>query len=81
MRLLITPKATFPAKAVDGAHSPRFNTTLRAATPEFPNGQIAQLVEQRTENPRVDSSILSLATIYCSQVVHSSLNLLKFSQT
>jgi hypothetical protein len=25
-------------------------------------GQIAQLVEQRTENPRVDSSILSLAT-------------------
>ena len=26
-------------------------------------GQIAQLVEQRIENPRVDSSILSLATI------------------
>ena len=28
-------------------------------------GQIAQLVEQRIENPRVDSSILSLATIFC----------------
>ena len=28
------------------------------------SGQIAQLVEQRTENPRVDSSILSLATIF-----------------
>ena len=26
-------------------------------------GQVAQLVEQRTENPRVGSSILSLATI------------------
>ncbi len=29
-------------------------------TPPF--GQIAQLVEQRTENPRVGSSILPLAT-------------------
>ncbi len=28
------------------------------------NGSIAQLVEQRIENPRVDSSILSRATIY-----------------
>ena len=27
------------------------------------NGQVAQSVEQRTENPRVGSSILSLATI------------------
>jgi hypothetical protein len=26
--------------------------------------QVAQSVEQRTENPRVDSSILSLGTIY-----------------
>jgi hypothetical protein len=26
-------------------------------------GQVAQLVEQRTENPRVDGSIPSLATI------------------
>ena len=63
MKLSITPKATFPAKAVDCAHSPRFNTPLWAATPATSNGQIAQLVEQRTENPRVDSSILSLATI------------------
>ena len=28
------------------------------------DGQIAQLVEQRTENPRVHSSILCLATIF-----------------
>lgn len=28
------------------------------------NGQVAQSVEQRTENPRVGSSILSLATIH-----------------
>ncbi len=28
------------------------------------NAQIAQSVEQRTENPRVDSSILSLGTIF-----------------
>ena len=27
-------------------------------------GQVAQLVEQWTENPRVGSSILSLATIF-----------------
>jgi hypothetical protein len=29
----------------------------------FPIGQIAQLVEQRTENPRVPGSIPGLATI------------------
>ncbi len=28
------------------------------------DGQVAQLVEQRTENPRVGSSILPLATIF-----------------
>ena len=65
------PKATFPAKAVDGAHSPRFNTPLCAATPATPNGQIAQLVEQRTENPRVDSSILSLATTFLFHIFPS----------
>ena len=32
-------------------------------------GQVAQLVEQRTENPRVDGSIPSLATIPPLQVV------------
>ena len=30
----------------------------------FPQGQIAQLVEQRTENPRVVGSIPTLATIF-----------------
>ena len=31
-------------------------------------GQVAQLVEQRTENPRVDGSIPSLATIQLTQI-------------
>lgn len=31
------------------------------------NGQVAQSVEQGTENPRVGSSILSLATIFPSE--------------
>ncbi len=34
-----------------------------------PFGQIAQSVEQRTENPCVDSSILSLTTKGCSVTV------------
>jgi hypothetical protein len=37
----------------------------------FPDGQVAQLVEQRTENPRVDGSIPSLATIPSSTDVHN----------
>ena len=36
----------------------RFNTPLASI-----HGQVAQSVEQGTENPRVGSSILSLATI------------------
>ena len=38
-----------------------------------PPGQVAQLVEQRTENPRVGSSTLPLATNYpinSTQIVH-----------
>ena len=38
-------------------------------------GQIAQLVEQRTENPRVGGSIPSLATIYLSKKSLKSPNL------
>jgi hypothetical protein len=34
--------------------------------PGFRRGQIAQLVEQRIENPRVDGSIPPLATTYKS---------------
>ena len=33
-------------------------------------GQVAQLVEQRTENPRVGSSILSQATIRINSLGH-----------
>jgi hypothetical protein len=34
------------------------------------SGQVAQLVEQRTENPRVGGSIPSLATISSSTDIH-----------
>ena len=34
----------------------------RRIAPLIPHGQVAQSVEQGTENPRVGSSILSLAT-------------------
>ncbi len=37
---------------------------LLASDPD--HGRVAQLVEQRIENPRVDSSILSPATIFFS---------------
>ena len=33
-----------------------------------PGGQVAQLVEQRTENPRVGGSIPPLATIFSSRI-------------
>jgi hypothetical protein len=36
-------------------------------------GQVAQLVEQGTENPRVGSSILSLATIFHSKFLVSKI--------
>ena len=41
---------------LDGALAGRSNTH------PFPGGQVAQLVEQRTENPRVGGSIPPLAT-------------------
>ena len=44
-------------KPIDAQHKPTLNR------PFFRVGQIAQLVEQRTENPCVRSSILRLATI------------------
>ena len=42
---------------------PRSNIRPGARAGARLNGQVAQLVEQRTENPRVGSSILPLATI------------------
>ena len=48
-----------PLGMVDVAAGFRSNRRLRAV----PDGQVAQSVEQGTENPRVGSSILSLATI------------------
>jgi hypothetical protein len=61
------------ALLVDGLAARRFNTRplrpVRSHAFESgtvsgsPDGQVAQLVEQRTENPRVDGSIPSLATI------------------
>ncbi len=32
---------------------------------DLPSAEVAQLVEQRTENPRVSSSILLLGIFYC----------------
>ena len=43
---------------LDGLRAHRFNSRSFSS----PHGQVAQLVEQRTENPRVGSSILPLAT-------------------
>ena len=37
------------------------------------DGQVAQLVEQRTENPRVGSSILPLATIFSTTCIASEI--------
>ena len=55
-------------RALDGAQGNGFNCALEnTAIGVFDSlschGQIAQLVEQGTENPRVGSSILPLATI------------------
>ena len=47
---------------LDSLWGNRFNTPLAS------NGQVAQLVEQGTENPRVGSSILSLATIFINEI-------------
>ena len=46
--------------------APDIGTLLRPC-----GGQVAQLVEQRTENPRVGSSILPLATIFSKTYVLS----------
>ena len=45
-------------RLLDGPGAGRSNTR-----PSVPGGQVAQLVEQRTENPRVGGSIPPLATI------------------
>ena len=55
---------------VDSSPRNRLNTRFKIQprhhpmATSFPNGQVAQSVEQGTENPCVGSSILSLATIY-----------------
>jgi hypothetical protein len=45
----------------------KIRTRIRMQASNVTNGQVAQLVEQRTENPRVGSSILPLATIFKPQ--------------
>ena len=50
-------------KPIDAHNKPTLNHEF------FKVGQIAQLVEQRTENPCVRSSILRLATICSAQPV------------
>ena len=41
-----------------------YTNSLARKNEQRPNGLVAQLVEQRTENPRVGSSILSQATLF-----------------
>ncbi len=48
---------------LDSTGSDRFNTHLSTTGDSAYNAQVAQSVEQGTENPRVGSSILSLGTI------------------
>ena len=55
MALLVIAGKIRPS--LDSRPCSRFNTRLLSVS-----GQVAQLVEQGTENPRVGSSILSLAT-------------------
>ena len=52
--------------SLDGIGVNRFNTLPPS------DGQVAQLVEQRTENPRVGSSTLPLATILINNLANSS---------
>ena len=47
---------------LDSAPRSRFNTRSDFFGPIQPKAQVAQSVEQGTENPRVGSSILSLGT-------------------
>src|SRR3954451_3216403 len=68
--------ATGPAAGMNGA-APAFTPPLahgifRARFPALPRAQVAQLVEQRTENPRVGGSIPSLGTTFlllCNQAI------------
>ena len=50
-------------RLLDGPGAGRSNTR-----PPIPGGQVAQLVEQRIENPRVGGSIPPLATIKAGSV-------------
>ena len=57
----------FCKKTVDGQREKQFNTPRlneAAKTPRKANAPIAQLVEQRIENPRVPGSIPGRGTIY-----------------
>ena len=53
--------------AFDIAKSLIYTNKLALYKRVLKNGLVAQLVEQRTENPRVGSSILSQATIFIEQ--------------
>ena len=60
-------------RALDAPGPGRFNTrprcgVTRRTITKHPPGQVAQLVEQGTENPRVGGSIPSLATIVFNEL-------------
>jgi hypothetical protein len=71
--LILEPESTEDKRGIDSKERSRFayveRMELGVVPPTFylPSpfpGQVAQLVEQRTENPRVGGSIPSLATIH-----------------
>ena len=59
-------------KASSQNHKAKFFVGLasycRVSEAKYPRGQIAQSVEQWTENPRVGSSILPLATTFITYI-------------
>ena len=63
-------------QSVAGSNTPLAGAAPHVGGPSGPiaanDGQVAQLVEQRTENPRVGSSILPLATIVFSYLQPTS---------
>ncbi len=61
------PDSDTTGQRQEGRHSlesGRFDFTGRRFVCYLPRAEVAQLVEQRTENPRVASSILALGTIF-----------------
>ena len=66
-------KSLYPHRVFTLARQNRFPYKARGSRlpPHWPDAQIAQLVEQRIENPRVAGSIPALGTISFSNILMS----------